>query len=149
MTKIETYWQHFAAKHDLATELPEAWMFGDGSPEMADELGHLVVKGIKSGTCSAFPLYKLEGEEIPQVGQYEIILDGRNLPLAIIQTTKVEILPMNQVSEEFARSEGEGDLSYRYWYDAHEAFFRQALREFDLEFTPELLLVCQNFQVVG
>ena len=34
-----------------------------------------------------------------------------SLNRAIIRTTKVEIMPMNKVSESFAQAEGEGDLT--------------------------------------
>lgn len=132
----------------MSKETPEAWMFGDGTEEMGNELGALVVNGLKTGTCSAEPLFALEGEDLPKVGQYDIVLDGRNQPLAIIQLTKIDIIPMNQVSEEFARSEGEGDLSYDYWYREHERVFTKFLKEYNLEFTPELPLVCQTFKVL-
>ncbi len=49
---------------------------------------------------------------LPSVGDYSIILSSEDVPLAIIQTVKVEVLPMNEVSEEFAIAEGEGDRTY-------------------------------------
>lgn len=149
MNTIEHYWRSFAAKEQLEwSEVPEAWMFGDGTEAMGDEMGELVVKGIKTGTCSAECVYPLENELPPQAGQYDIVLDGRNEPLAIIKYTNVEVLPMNEVSEAFARSEGEGDLSYDYWYKGHETFFTWELGLYGLIFTPELRVVCQTFEVV-
>ena len=59
----------------------------------------------------------MEEEQLPKAGQYDIILDGQSQPLAIIRTTKVEIMPMNKVSESFAQAEGEGDLTLDYWYE--------------------------------
>lgn len=41
---------------------------------MGDELGSLVVKGIKTGTYAAHCVYGLEGEEIQKVGQYDIVV---------------------------------------------------------------------------
>lgn len=148
MNTIKNYWENYATKHNLPLTLPDYWMFGDGSETMGDELGELVIRGLKTGTCSAQCTYELENEPIQQVGQYDIVLDGSNQPLAIIQYTKIEILPMNEVSEEFAISEGEGDLTYDYWYREHEKFFRWELEQYGLTFTPEMLLVCQNFKVV-
>lgn len=148
MNSIEKYWKDFAQINNLPSTLPEAWMFGDGSESMGDELGALVVNGIKTGTCSAECVYELEGEELQKVGQYDIILDGRENPLAIIQYTDIEVLPMNEVSEAFAFSEGEGDRSYEYWYREHEKFFTWELGLYDLPFTPDMLVVCQTFKVV-
>lgn len=146
--KIESYWNLYAKEHGLTLSIPPAWMFGDGSKEMGDELGSLVVQGIKTGTCAAHCIHELEGEPIPQVNDYAIILDGDNEPLAIIQYTNIDFVNMNEVTAEFARSEGEGDLSYDYWYREHVKFFTWELGLHGMTFTPELLLVCQTFQVV-
>ncbi|WP_186380888.1 MULTISPECIES: ASCH domain-containing protein [Paenibacillus] len=145
---IQEYWQRFAKQNELNMDVPSAWMFGDGSKAMGDELGGLVVSGMKTGTCSAHCAYELENEEIPKVGQYDIVLDGDNNPLAIIQMTQIEVVKMNEVTHEFARSEGEGDLSYAYWYQEHVEFFTWQLSQYGLTFTPEILLVCQTFKVV-
>ncbi|MCM3757109.1 ASCH domain-containing protein [Sporosarcina aquimarina] len=147
--KVEEFWNRYASENRLSMSTPEAWMFGDGSKEMGDELGSLVVTGLKTGTCSAHCIYELEGEEIPQEGQYEIVLDGDSNPLAIIQYTKIDFVKMNEVTKDFARSEGEGDLSYDYWYRAHEKFFTWELSQYGLTFTPNLLLICQTFKVVA
>lgn len=146
--KIEEYWCMYARENKLTMNVPDAWMFGDGSKEMGDELGGLVVKGIKTGTCAAHCIFEYEGEVIPKVGQFDIVLDGENNPLAIIKYTKIDFVKMNEVTSDFASSEGEGDLSYDYWYRGHVKFFSWELNQFGLTFTPDLLLVCQTFKVM-
>ena len=42
----------------------EAWSFGSD----ADGLAALVLAGKKTATASAYPLYELEGEPLPQAG---------------------------------------------------------------------------------
>lgn len=118
-TIIESYWASFLQKKQLELPTPNAWMFGDGEQQMGDELGELVVKGTKRATCSAHILYESSNEPLPAVGQYDIILDGLNQPLAIIQNISVEVKKMNEVDSAFACLEGEGNLSYEYWYNAH------------------------------
>lgn len=149
MSKIENYWQKYAKQKQLSLVVPDSWMFGDGTKEMGNKLSSLVIQGVKTGTCGAKCIYDLENEKIPEVGQYDIVLDGTNIPIAIIQYTKIELVPMNNVSKEFARSEGEGDLSYDYWYKGHKAFFSWELSQYDLNYADELLLVCQTFKVVN
>ncbi|WP_425487920.1 ASCH domain-containing protein [Listeria rustica] len=144
---ITSYWEAFAKEHGLDLACPDAWAFGYGA-EMADRLGALVVDGVKTASCAAHCVHEIEGERIPEVGEYNIVLDGKNEPLVIIRYTEVELVKMNEVSQDFARSEGEGDLSYEYWYDAHVRFFTSELEQFGLTFTPDLLLVCQRFEVV-
>lgn len=148
MSEVEQYWRRFAQQNQLVSNTPDSWMFGDGTERMGNELGSLVVEGVKTGTCSSLQVYELEQESYPEVGQYDIVLDGKNRPLAIIQYTNIEIIPMNKVTEEFAKSEGEGDLSYSYWYAEHEKFFTWELGLYGLSFSPDMLLVCQNFKVV-
>lgn len=148
MESVKTYWEQFQKKHKLSQSQPEAWMFGDGSEAMGNDLGELVVQGVKSATCSAKCLHDIDGEDLPAVGQYGIILNGKSEPLCIIQFTKVSITPMNEVTEAFAALEGEGDLSYEYWYNEHERFFRKELSSYNIDFSFDMDLVCQEFKVV-
>ena len=53
------------------------------------------------------------------------------------------------ISEEYARREGEGDKSLAYWKKAHrEAFSRECREECGIEFTEDMICVCEEFEVV-
>lgn len=95
-----------------------AWQFG-ANP---DTLAQLVIDGKKTASCSGYLFYELENEPIPTTGDYSVILNSKNQPVAIIKTTQVDVMPMNEVPEDFAIAEGEDDRTYQYWWDAHEAF---------------------------
>lgn len=139
------YWNQYWEQ--LGREKPSsvsAWQFG-ASP---DHLAQLVIDGIKTATCSGHIFYELENEPLPVVGQYDIILNSQDEPVAIIQTTEVDILPMNEVPEDFAIAEGEGDRTYRYWKEVHVKFFTNELQAVGLQFTEDMLLVCQRFKLV-
>lgn len=123
-------------------------MFGDDSKEMRDELRSLIVKGIKTGTYAADCVYGLEGEEIQKFGQYDIVLAGDNTRLAIIKYTEIDFLKMNEVTSDFSRSEGTGDLSYDYSYSERVEFLTWELSTYGLTFAPDLLLICQTFRVM-
>lgn len=123
-------------------------MFGDDSKEMRDELRSLIVKGIKTGTYAADSVYGLEGEEIQKFGQYDIVLAGDNTRLAIIKYTEIDFLKMNEVTSDFSRSEGTGDLSYDYSYSVRVEFLTWELSTYGLTFAPDLLLICQTFRVM-
>ena len=143
MNKIQQFWNDFCIANQIeGIDYKEAFQFGDS----ADWLAELVIEGKKTATTSGFIFYELEKEGIPQVDEYSIVLDGQDNPVAVIQTQSVEVVPMNEVTEEFALAEGEGD--YPYWWDAHEEFFTQALKEFNIEFTPNMLVVCERFKKV-
>ena len=123
---------------------PPAWAFG-GSAEEADELLQLVLDGTKTATASALWDYEAEGEALPEVGSLSILLDGRGHPRALISTTEVEVVPFDEVDEEHARLEGEGDLSVASWRIAHERFFGQGSSR---AFEPDMPVVLERFAVV-
>ncbi len=93
--EIENYWLKYANEHNLNLQVPDYWMFGDGSKKMGDELADLVLAGKKTGTCAAKVVYDLENEAMPVVGQYDIVLNGDEFPVAIIKYTAIEEVPMN------------------------------------------------------
>lgn len=122
----------------------EAWAFG-GAP---DKLAALVKSGIKTATCSALILYKLENEPIPKQGDYSVILDSADNAVCIIRTTKVYIESFDCVSEEHAFLEGEGDRSLEYWRRVHIDFFTEEFGARNLVFDEKINLVCEEFEVV-
>ncbi|MTW86757.1 ASCH domain-containing protein [Virgibacillus dakarensis] len=139
----QVYWNEFWKDHDHPQSV-SAWQFG----EDPDYLAQLVIDGIKTATCSGYIFYKLENESLPTTEDYGIILNSYNKPVAIIKTVEVTLTPMNEVTEEFAIAEGEGDRTYQYWWKAHETFFRSELNAIGREFTEDMLLVCERFELV-
>ena len=116
----EEMWQAFAAKAGLPKGISfEAWAFG-GDP---DKLAMLAKTGVKTGTSSAFPLYGLEGEPLPEAGEYSVVLDSKGEAVCVIQTTRVYLTAFSEVDAGHAYKEGEGDQSLSYWRAVHEDFF--------------------------
>ena len=122
----------------------DAWSFGDD----ADGLAALVRAGLKTATSSAYDLYEAEGEDLPQAGDTSVILDSRDEAVCIIRTTRVYMVPFDEVSPEHAFREGEGDRSLEYWRKVHEAFFKDELASAGLEFSGNSRVVCEEFEVV-
>lgn len=141
----EEMWAKFAKTAGIAPDTPyEAWAFG-GAP---DSLAALTLDGIKTATASAHALYAIESEDLPQVGEYSVILDSADRAVCVIRTTRVTVVPYDKVSAEHAYKEGEGDRSLAYWRTVHEAFFTDCLREAGLSFTPDMDVVCEEFTKV-
>ncbi|GAF41995.1 hypothetical protein JCM14202_3993 [Agrilactobacillus composti DSM 18527 = JCM 14202] len=107
---IEQFWYKYQEINPKAPEHFQAWSFGDNA-QLADELADLVLSGQKTATTSNYILYGLTNEPLPKVGDLSIILNGSQLPVCVIETTKVYKTTFAQVSAEHARKEGEGDLS--------------------------------------
>jgi uncharacterized protein YhfF len=148
---VQTYWENFLSTlpadslYRDKNYIAEAW--GD-SPEMADELGALIAAGTKIATCSALWEWEAEGEVLPEPGTVTVVVDGRGQPLCIVETIGVAIRKYNEVDAEFARAEGEGDLSLSYWRDAHRRFFSRYLPKIGREFSEDMLLVCERFRQI-
>ena len=137
-------WESFITEHHLTGCQYKAWAFGTE----ADLLAHFVAIGQKTATASPYPMYELENEPLPAVGEYSIILDGHDKAVCIIQTTKVTVVPFDQVTAEHAFKEGEGDRSLSFWREVHETFFTECLNEAGLKFTTDMNVVCEEFRVV-
>ncbi|SFM09588.1 Uncharacterized protein YhfF [Gracilibacillus orientalis] len=145
--RINEYWRKFQETTPNAPNTYEAWHFG-ATKEQADELAQLVLEGKKTATSSNHKMYQLEGSSLPYVGLYNIILDGNDIPVAIIKTVEVNIIPFDEVSEEHAYLEGEGDRSLKYWREVHQAFFEREFNEINHAFNHQILVVCERFELV-
>lgn len=118
-----------------------SFSFGD-NPALADELLGLLLQGKKRATCSALRDYqKSNAEPLPQVGRHDIVLDGSGNRACIIKTTSLEFVRFENVSEDFALAEGEGD--FEDWKAGHIAYFSR-----NGGFDPKMELVCERFEVV-
>jgi uncharacterized protein YhfF len=139
----QAYWNEYW-KGQAKPRSVSAWKFG-ADP---DYLAQLVIDGIKTATCSGYIFYELEKEPLPTTEDYSIILNSDDRPVAIVKTVEVTLTPMNEVTSEFAIAEGEGDRTYHYWWETHEEFFRNELSATGREFSEDMLLVCERFEVV-
>jgi uncharacterized protein YhfF len=114
-----------------------SFAFGD-NPDLADELLELVLKGVKTATCST--------EEEPNIstpGERWIVLDGRGNPRCVIESTEVTYRRYGDVDAAFAHDEGEGDRSLTHWRSAHRRYFERLGK-----FSEDMMLMCERFRLV-
>ena len=149
MTKgsIIQLWEEYRKTNPHAPDQYEAWAFGD-SKEMADQLAELVLEGRKTATSSNYTIYEWENEALPNSGLHNIILDGGGEAVAIMETTSVKVVPYDEVTEEHAFMEGEGDRTLRYWREVHESFFRKELEEINKDFHYKIPVVCERLKLL-
>jgi uncharacterized protein YhfF len=132
-----------ATVEELKVKYPGAgaWQMGD-SPELASTLADLIKKGIKTASCGSYASYQQE-ESAPGMGSYNIILDGHSVPVCVIRLVSMRLVRFCDVTEEFARKEGEGDLSLEYWQREHQRFFTR-----EGHFSEDMELIAEEFEVV-
>jgi uncharacterized protein YhfF len=115
----------------------KAFRFGD-SAALADRLAALVVAGVKTATCSA----AIHGPDA-EIGERQICLSSAGVPVCEIETVSMQTLQFDHVTPEMAALEGEGDLSYTYWPDAHEAYFKR-----EATWSPDMAVIFEVFRVI-
>ena len=114
-----------------------SFAFGD-SPALADELVELVLRGLKTATCSTE-----DAPDISKPGERWIVLDGKGDPKCVIETTEICLRRYSEIDGKFAFDEGEGDRSLGYWREAHRAYFTRLGA-----FSEDMMLMCERFRLV-
>lgn len=128
----EQLWQEFVEKYpSYKGKSYDVFTFGD----KPDELLQLVLTEQKTATCCIY-----RGWVLGNAGDISIVLDSKGNAQAIIETTKISVVPFCQVTEEFAQKEGEGDKSLVTWRKIHEAFWK--------DIKPDTLLECEEFRLL-
>jgi uncharacterized protein YhfF len=114
-----------------------SFAFGD-NPALADELLDLVLKGLKTATCST------EDEpNTPTPSEKWIVRDGRGTPRCVIETLEVTYRRFPEVDAAFAYEEGEGDRSLAHWRSAHRQYFSRLGK-----FSEDMMLMCERFRLI-
>ena len=93
----EELWKIYRSLNQEVSDTYQAWAFA----VEADELANLVMRGQKTATSSLYVWYERGEERLPQVSDYNVILNGRDEAVCIVETMKVSIVPFNEVTEYF------------------------------------------------
>ena len=115
--------------------------FGD-TKELCDQLLLLVRFGKKTATCEDLRVFESGENEMPEIGRIDIALNWDGTPSLAIKTTEIAIKKFIEVDEAFALAEGENE-TLESWREDHRAYFER-----HEGFDPEMLLVCERFEVV-
>jgi uncharacterized protein YhfF len=140
-------WNEFQKLTGGSAATYTAWQFGR-TPEVGDELAALVLEGRKRATTGLAFEYEREGEPLPKKGDLSIVLGGDGKARCIIRTTSVRVMPFKDVPEEFAWKEGEDDRSLKSWREVHERVFTLDCQDVGKRFSPDMPVVCEEFEVV-
>lgn len=134
------------ASHDHSNLRVSASM--PGNKQIADGLVELYLAGKKTAGSGVVKDYEMAGDPLPKAGDYWIVLDSADQPKCIAKTIKVEIHPFEEVPEEVAKAEGEGDLSLNYCREAHRKFFTPLLPKLGINDLNKALVVTEFFEVL-
>ena len=135
-------WQAYKILNQTIGDKIDAWAFG----VEADYLAELVLMGQKTATSSAFDLYAVGNEPLPKENELSVILDSKENAICIIETTKVEVIPFKEVSEDHAYKEGEGDRRLTYWRELHETSLAIGWKRLDYILVRKVQLFQKNLE---
>lgn len=146
---VEHLWKEYLTKHPTKSlkKVPISFYFCDNQKD-ADECASLVVQSIKQATATSLWWFEQYNEPLPKIGDYYIVTDWNGKAKAVIETTKIELVPFNEITEEFAATEGEGDRSLEYWKKVHEAYYKREMEPLGKVFNKEMTIVCEYFKTI-
>lgn len=146
---VENLWNDFLKDNpnNKRKETPLSFYFCDNKKD-ADECAELVVKGIKKATATSLWWFEKNNEQLPKIGDQFVVTDWDGNAKAIIETTKIEQVPYNQITPEFAKTEGEGDKSLAYWKRVHEAYYKREMEPHGENFDKNMIIVCEYFKTI-
>jgi uncharacterized protein YhfF len=146
---IAGFWQSFVQSQveDPTPRFFEVFHFDDNE-RSADALGQLVLAGRKRASAGLLWSFEAASVPLPKPGDLSVVTNWAKAPLCIIETRQVDVVAFDEVSEEFAATEGEGDGSLQYWQQAHWAYFGRECQRIGRTPEPKMPVVCERFEVI-
>jgi len=146
---IAGFWARFKVARPAADDARfyEAFYFGDHQ-ELADSLAGLVLGGRKRATAALLWAFEVEGKPLPRPGDLSVVTNWAGQPLCVIETLAVDVVPFDDVSAEFAATEGEGDGSLAHWQREHASYFARECARIGRVPDGSMPVVCERFAVV-
>jgi uncharacterized protein YhfF len=145
--EVHDFWEKAKSETCIEGVFTDAYGIGD-TPELKQELLNLVLDGKKRASTSLVRESEIEGWPLPEVGQYNIILDGSDNPAAVIKTVSVRRCRFSEVDEEHAYWEGEDDRTLESYISEHTKYYRRRGKALGFEFTPDMEVVLDRFELV-
>ena len=106
-----------------------------------DEILDNILFGKKRANTGLFSLFEAQMQLLP----HTVVLDSDMQPRCITRTTKVDVVPFEDVTADCA-AEGDGTLAA--WKKAHRKTFAAACEEIGIDFDERMKCVCEYFDVV-
>ena len=121
--------------------------YGD-SESLSNELLSLIRSGQKRAGTGLLWLHEHLNEPVAQVGEIEVVVNYAGVPSVVTKTVSTEVAAFNEVTAQYAATEGEGDGSLQYWRKAHWAYFSRECERIGRIPNESMLVVCSVFEVL-
>lgn len=129
-------------------DMPESWFFHNNEAD-ANRLVDLVVSGKKKASSGLYNMYQKYEADLPIVGTKHIITNFSGKAQAIIEIIKVDTIPFNQITKEYAELDmGTHIEPIKKWKKAHWNFFSSVFEGSEEKPTENMLVVCESFETI-
>ena len=150
-TNVERYWNQYLSSIPHGQEQPsryvESFSFGF-TPADAREIAQLVVNGTKTATGSVLWSYEADKKPLPTVRDLWIVTADSDVPVCIIETTEVRIIPFDEVTADYAWDGGEEDRRLASWREIYWEYIERECQRLGLRPNSKAPLVMERFRVV-
>jgi uncharacterized protein YhfF len=145
--EIEAFWLEYQRACSVQVPGFSATSFGR-TRAIADEMAALIRTGDKRAHATLERDFEVEGDELPRPGEHVVVLDGRGSPQAIVRTRHVERRHFNEVDDEFAFENGEGDRTLAWWLVAYRQEFAERAEAEGFQVGDRAVLILEYFDLV-
>lgn len=127
---------------------PDAGYFHNNKKD-ANRLAQLIVNGKKKAGSSLYAWYKDANADLQKIGTKSILTDFNGRALAILEITKVDTIPFNKITSDYAQLDmGTTINPLEKWKKAHWDFFESTKVGSEDRPTEDMLIVCEWFEVI-
>lgn len=145
----EQLWNAYNETTDThGTSYQTRWFGQQNNPAEVQALAEAILAGTKTATTTPLDSYTAEQVAIPQVGDYNILLNGEMKPVAVLKTVVSELIPFYRISAEHAYHEGDGDRTIGDWRKRKTEEFTPTLEEHGKNLSSDTPMVSEVFEVV-
>ena len=110
-----------------------------------DEILDNILGGKNRANTGLFSLFEAQMQLLPRTGDYTVVLDSDMQPRCITRTTKVDVVPFEDVTADCAAAEGDGTIAAR--KKAHRKAYAAACEEIGVDFDASKKCVRERFAV--
>lgn len=118
-----------------------------GTGATSDAKLALALSGRKRAFFSALDTFLIEGEELPLTGELYLLTDRAGVARAVIELTKVEVVPFERVTSQMVALDGE-DESLPAWQEKEKEILEDEAAIVGFSFTPQTKLIFQEFRCI-
>ena len=147
---VTEMWSNYTKANSglINNNIPESWYFHNNKKD-ANRLADLTLSGKKKAASGLYFMYKEATSDLPKIGTKHIITDFDGKAKAIIEIKKVDTIPFNQISKDYAINDmGTTIEPLKKWRKAHWDYFASVMEKSGMQPTDDLLVVCESFETI-